>query len=63
MTNEFAKIVHPLKLATGSIGPCLSKSATPEVWEFIINKTFQGKYESVAEYLVDLAIEEAFKEK
>ena len=61
--NEFAKRTHPMRLAIGSIGSCISKSATPDVWEFVINKTLEGKYESVAEYLVDLAIEESFKAK
>jgi len=61
--NEFAKLTHPMRLAVGSIGPCISDAATPDVWEFVINKTLEGKYESVAEYLVDLAIEESFKGK
>ena len=61
--NEFAKLTHPMRLAVGAIGPCLSETATRDVWEFVINQTLKGKYESVAEYLVDLAIEESFKNK
>jgi hypothetical protein len=61
--NEFAKLTHPIKLAVGSIGPCFSEAASSEVWEFVINETLKGKYESVAEYLVDLAIEESFRNK
>jgi len=61
--NEFSKITQPIRLPIGSVGACFSKAATPDVWEFVVNQTLKGKYESVAEYLVDLAIEESFKGK
>ena len=61
--NEFAKLTHPIRLPIGSVGTWFSKAATPDVWEFVVNQTLKGKYESVAEYLVDLAIEESFKGK
>lgn len=61
--NTFARETHRIKLPIGSLGTCFSEAATPDVWDFVITQTLKGKYESVAEYLVDLAIEESFNNK
>jgi len=61
--TTFARETHKIKLPIGSLGACFSEAATPDVWDFVITQTLKGKYESVAEYLVDLAIEESFNSK
>jgi len=63
VNTNFARKVRNQTLAMGSIGPTVSHNATPDIWEHIIEQTIQGQYASIADYLVDLAIDEAFKQK
>lgn len=63
MSNSFPNRLRNHDLAIGNLGPCISTSATPEVWDFIIKKTVEGKYTSVAEYMIDVLIEEYFREQ
>lgn len=61
--TNFERKARNQTLAMGAIGPTISRNATPDVWKHIIEQTINGRYASVADYLVDLAIDEAFKQK
>jgi hypothetical protein len=61
--TNFERKARNQTLAMGSIGPTISRNATPDVWDHTIEQTIQGQYSSIADYLVDLAIDEAFKQK
>jgi len=63
VSTNFERKVRNRTLPMGSVGPTISQNATPDVWDHIIEQTIQGQYSSIADYLVDLAIDEAFTQK
>jgi hypothetical protein len=61
--TDFERRVKSLRLSMGSVGPTIGQKATPEIWQFIIKQTIKGRYETIVDYLIDLAIDDAFNQK
>jgi len=59
--TNFERKAKNLHLAMGAVGPTICQRATTVVWKHIIEQTINGRYASVADYLVDLAIDAALK--
>lgn len=59
--TNFERKAKNMHLAMGAVGPTICQRATTVVWKHIIEQTIKGRYASVADYLVHLAIEDALK--
>ena len=61
--TDIASFRRRYDIKTGSVGTSLVENTTKEVWDFAADQMLRNDYPSLADYLVDLLVDEYYKKK
>lgn len=60
--NTISKVNKAYDIKIGAVGATMQREASPEVWKFAAEKTVEGGYTNIAEYLIDLLTDAYYEE-
>ena len=61
--TDIASFRRRYDIKTGSVGTSLVENTTKEVWDFAADQMLRNDYPNLADYLVDLLVDEYYKKK
>ena len=61
--TDIASFRRRYDIKTGSVGTSLVENTTKEEWDFAADQMLRNDYPSLADYLVDLLVDEYYKKK